>query len=90
MPESNDARWEYIPDEVFERCIYRLGNLVILENKLNKESGTKSYKDKKLIYSKSSLLTTQSIPQHYDEWGEDEINSRQRQIAHQAKQIWKI
>ena len=90
MPESNDARWEHIPDEVFERCIYRLGNLVILENKLNKESGTKSYKDKKLIYSKSSLLTTQSIPQHYDEWGEDEINSRQRQIAHQAKQIWKI
>ena len=31
MPESIDENWEHIPDDVYERCIYRLGNLAILE-----------------------------------------------------------
>jgi len=36
------------------------------------------------------LHTTKAIPQHYQEWGENEINSRQSQLANQAKQIWSL
>jgi len=90
MPESNDENWKHIPDDVFERCIYRLGNLSILENKLNSDSGTKRYEDKKIIFKKSSLNTTRAIPAHYQQWGEPEINSRQSQLANQAKQIWNL
>lgn len=90
MPESNAENWKHIPDDVFERCMYRLGNLAILEGKLNNESGTKSYSDKKLIFAKSALNTTKAIPQYYQEWGENEINARQSQIAKQAKQIWNL
>ena len=90
MPESIDENWEHIPDDVYERCIYRLGNLAILETNLNSESGTKEYSKKKEIFLKSSLKTTITIPTHYNSWGENEINSRQSQLANQAKQIWRL
>ena len=90
MPESNTDNWEHIADNVYERCIYRLGNLAILENALNRESGTRAYEDKKMIFEKSSLSTTKAIAQHYKAWGETEINSRQSQLANQAKQIWNL
>lgn len=90
LPESNGENWKHIPDDVLERCIYRLGNLAILEKKYNNDAETKSYDDKKIIFEKSSVSTTQVIPKYYNQWGEAEINSRQSQLAKQAKQIWKL
>ena len=90
LPESNGENWKHIPDDVFERCIYRLGNLAILEKNHNNDAETKSYDDKKIIFEKSSVSTTQVIPNYYNQWGEAEINSRQSQLAKQAKQIWKL
>ncbi len=90
MPEDIEEHWETIPDDVYERCVYRLGNLAILEKNLNKEAGTKNFESKKKVFSKSSLKTTTAIPEHYQVWTENEINSRQGQLAKKAKSIWKI
>ena len=90
MPESIVENWGHISDDVYGRCVYRLGNLAILEASLNNDIGTRGYDDKKEIFKKSSLKTTAAISTHYNEWGESQINSRQSQLANQAKQIWRL
>ena len=90
LPESIDENWAHIPDDEYGRCVFRLGNLAVLEARLNKESGTESYAVKKGILEQSSVHSTKVIPARYAEWGEEQINSRQRQLAKLARSIWQI
>ncbi len=90
LPESPDAGWEQFSDDALDRCVYRLGNLTILEKKLNKKTGTLSFQEKAPYYKSSSLEITLAIPKHYGEWTEDSINQRQRQLAKKAKEIWQF
>ena len=90
LPEAIEDNWDEISDDVYQRCVYRLGNLTILEKSLNRQLGNTSYDDKKKLFSKSSLNITKAIPEHYNSWGEEEINNRQGQLAKVAKSIWRF
>ncbi|MBI5056494.1 MAG: DUF262 domain-containing protein [Nitrospirae bacterium] len=89
IPESDVDEWNYLGDEVIERCIYRLGNLTLLEKNLNKESGTQCFDNKKVVYAKSSIQLTKSIAD-YNEWTEETISQRQARLAVEAKSIWRL
>lgn len=88
FPENPNEEW--INVEKLEKYTYRLGNYTILEKKENKEIGNKNYNSKKEIYNNSAFEITKKIPQHYDTWSVDKIESRQRQLAKTASSIWKI
>lgn len=90
LPESADENWGDFTNEQVNRCIYRLGNLALLENKLNLEAGTKPYAAKKEILKKSNCHFTNSIAQDYKDWSEDKVSARQRELAKLAKTIWRI
>ena len=90
LPESADENWGDFNNEQVNRSIYRLGNLALLENKLNLEAGTKPYSDKKEIFKKSNCHFTNSIPQDYNDWNENKLSARQRELAKLAKSIWRI
>jgi uncharacterized protein with ParB-like and HNH nuclease domain len=90
LPENPGDDWEYIANEVWERSVYRLGNLSLLESGLNKECGNSSFNLKKDIYKKSSSIITRKISDDYNEWNEEKIAQRQSWLAKQAKSIWKI
>lgn len=90
LPESADENWGDFNNEQVNRSIYRLGNLALLENKLNLEAGTKPYSDKKEIFKKSNCHTTNSIPEEYNDWNENKVSARQRELAKLAKTIWRI
>jgi len=91
LPEAPDENaWDNIEDDTLERCIYRLGNLAILEKNLNNEAGSKSYAEKLPFYTKSSVQLTANISNHYKEWTEATITARQRKLAKTAKAIWKL
>ena len=90
LPESADINWGNLTQEEINRAVYRLGNLTLLERKLNKDAGVLKYEDKKGFYQNSNCNTTQAVVEHYDTWNEDKISARQKQLAKDAKAIWRI
>ncbi|MDR0940554.1 MAG: DUF262 domain-containing HNH endonuclease family protein [Mediterranea sp.] len=91
MPQSPDEdEWD-MEDEKVDRLSSRLGNMCLLEKRLNKEAGNKSYLKKLKVYSLSNSQMTQRISEHYSErWDENTITNRQRKLAEKAKAIWRI
>ena len=90
LPENPSDEWNYIVDQIHERFVYRLGNMILLEKTTNRDIANKGYDTKKEAYKKSSFLTTNNIPAHYNEWDENKITSRQKQMANIANGIWNI
>ncbi|MCB0793973.1 MAG: DUF262 domain-containing protein [Flavobacteriales bacterium] len=89
MPRSAVEDWG-VDDDVYERCVYRLGNLTLLEASRNKDAGSKIYAEKRGLYEASTFGITRAIAEHYSEWGEEQISKRQKQLAKQARDIWSL
>lgn len=90
IPESAQDEWSYLGDEVIDRCVYRLGNLTLLEKNLNKEAGIKDFENKRGLYARSSIQLTRIIAEHYSEWTEETVSKRQDSLAVVAKSIWRL
>lgn len=90
LPENADDTWGDFTFEEINRSVYRIGNLTLLEKKLNREADQKPYAEKLIIFQQSNSMLTKSIPEHFDTWNEDKIAARQRELAKHAKAIWKI
>jgi len=90
LPESADEEWGDFSNEQIFRSIYKLGNLTLLEKKLNREAGTKRFKEKIPFFQKSNSKITQAIPEFYDSWTEAKVSERQKQLSKFAKSIWRI
>lgn len=70
--------------------VYRLGNLTLLRSKLNADAANKSFKDKQqLAFSKSDLVLNHGLDT-LAQWGENEIESRQREMAKVALRVWPL
>lgn len=90
LPENADEEWgEFSFDEI-NRSRFRIGNLTLLEKKLNREAAQKSFAEKCKLFEKSQSKLTNSIPTKFSTWDEAKIATRQRQLAKHAKAIWKI
>ncbi len=90
LPENADTTWGDFSFDEINRSVYRMGNLTLLEKRLNQEAAQKSYAQKKNLYSQSNCRLTQAIPENYDHWNEDKLAARQRELAKHAKAVWKI
>lgn len=90
LPENADDTWNGFSFEEINRSIYRIGNLTLLEKKLNREADQKPYTQKINYFLQSNSELTKSIPEHFDTWNEDKVSARQRDLAKHAKAIWKI
>ncbi len=89
LPENPDDNWDF--DEFkAEMLIPRLGNMCLLEKAKNRDIGNLTYSEKKNTYSLSQFVTTKSIPERYEEWTEQSISSRQKQMAKNAISLWKL
>jgi uncharacterized protein VirK/YbjX len=85
LPENAVDKWGDFSFEAINRCIYRIGNLTLLEKKLNREASQKSYSEKINIFLNSYSELTKNIPENYHSWNEDKLAARQRELAKQAK-----
>jgi hypothetical protein len=90
LPEHPGEDWSDIDETKQERLIYRIGNLTILESKINRGIGNQGFALKREAYAESSLQISQAIAEHYDSWDEQKIDSRQKQLANVAAGIWKV
>ena len=90
LPENADDTWGNFTFEEINRSVYRMGNLTLLERKLNREAGQKGYVEKIVLFSQSNSELTKTLPDNFNTWNEDKLAARQRELAKHAKAIWKI
>lgn len=90
LPENADDTWGNFTFEEINRSVYRMGNLTLLERKLNREAGQKGYVEKIVLFAKSNSELTKTLPDNFNTWNEDKLAARQRELAKHAKAIWKI
>lgn len=90
LPEHPSPDWSNIEESKQEALIYRIGNMTPLEKNRNRDLGNANYASKRSIYEQSAFHTTKAIAEHYDDWNEQKIVSRQKQLADVAAGIWKI
>ena len=90
LPESYSEIWQasFTEDE-YERNVFLLGNLTLLEAvKNNKEAADKSFDEKKGIYATSKYAVTKNIDA--TKWNPQSIRNRQAHLAKIATAVWKI
>lgn len=90
LPEYPDASWSHIEEAKQDRLIYRIGNMTPLETKRNRELGNGDYTLKRAVYEQSDFQITRAIAEHYEEWNEQKVEARQKQLAKVAASLWRI
>ena len=90
LPENPGEEWSFILEDNQDKYVYRLGNMTLLETKVNRDLGNQGYSKKMEIYRNSDFQLTVSIPERYSKWDEKAIVSRQSQMAKEAVSIWCI
>lgn len=93
MPQKPKGEWlkiKEVDSELYEFSLNRLGNLTLLQNKLNITASNKDFKTKKSDYYSKSRLNITCDLLNYDAWNHDTIDTRQDTIYELAKDIWKL
>ncbi len=90
LPENPDESWTHIDEAKQDRLIYRLANMTPMEVAANRKIGNQSFEQKCEAFAGSGFKITRAIPEHYEVWGEKEIEKRQIQLAKLATSIWRL
>ena len=90
LPENPDESWTHIDDAKQDRLIYRLANMTPMEVTANRKIGNQSFEQKCEAFTDSGFKITRAISEHYEVWGEKEIEKRQIQLAKLATSIWRL
>ena len=76
--------------EEHDQFINRIGNLTLLDRRLNIRIRNSDFKTKKeKAYSGSALLIAKEL-ERFDEWNRETINERQRELSELIFDIWKF
>ena len=78
---SDNCSIEHILSEGSVEFSTNIGNLIVLETKLNGEADALMYLDKKNVYKKSKLNWVSKFIENYSEWNESMINNRAKEMA---------
>lgn len=90
LPESYPDAWkDAFSEDEYERNVYLLGNLTLLEpSKNNKHAADGDFEQKKLVYATSKYALTNKINQ--GSWTSGTVKQRQAQLAKLATSVWKL
>lgn len=91
LPENPDGAWEdSIPRERWERYVYRIGNLTLLEATRNRAMANSTFTGKLDGYGESVYRLTRNIVAFApSEWTCELIAERQKCLAERAAHIWR-
>lgn len=91
---SGDHDWkaQMRGESNYREIIYRIGNLVLLPEKINREASNKPFEKKKIVYrkvkghAKLPILTEKVLAE--STWGQEIIRKRSEIIAKEAVKVW--
>lgn len=90
LPQNPSVNWNNISIDDREKYIYHLGNMMLLENGINRDIENHSFIEKLNGYNKSSFVQVRQLVSSYDEWSIDNIEKRAEELSKYAVQIWRI
>ena len=91
LPENPSAQWDepFNPDRQKD-FIYRLGNLMLLEQSINRQCQNGSFEDKRADYGRSSYATAKSMGlSDQADWSPATLALRQERMAQRAAHVWR-
>lgn len=89
LPQNYGDDWE-VDEEKAPRLLFRLGNMCLLEKRLNRELQDAPYEVKKSVYATSSYYYARKIAEEFNQWSEKAIVKQQKEMAKAAVSIWRI
>ena len=90
LPKSPVAEWkDSIEEDKWEEFNTRIGNIILLEKKLNGGVNNQIFLLKNEEYKKSQFKMVRDILKN-NKWTEDEINKRSAEIADFISNHWSI
>ncbi|MCA9560584.1 MAG: DUF262 domain-containing protein [Myxococcales bacterium] len=87
MPEEG---WGPFTQDEHARWVDRLGNLVLLHGKPNRQLGQADYEAKRAAMLLSPIEATRAVAERYERWDAEAIGARQRYMAKQAVAVWRL
>lgn len=78
---DDESSIEHILSESLGEASLNIGNLIVLEERLNKEADNLKYKDKIEIYKKSSYEWMNKFVDEHDDWNEIDLENRAKSLA---------
>jgi hypothetical protein len=93
FPQSPNAQWRKsfnIEEDAQESYIGRLGNMTLLDAKLNKQASNKPYSDKQNDYYSQSDFTITKELLKVPNWTAKLVDKRQAELYIAARKIWDI
>lgn len=74
-------------DDVLQVKVHEIGNLALLEKRLNHQLGSKPFKGKREVYKESDFGLTKAVAEK-TAWGFDDITERTEELAELACLAW--
>ncbi|MCU0347010.1 MAG: DUF262 domain-containing HNH endonuclease family protein [Saprospiraceae bacterium] len=89
LPENLSEDWsEKFTSEEHHKYAFAIGNLTLLEPKINRQIAQNPFAEKKLAYANSQYQLSKEI--NATDWTPKSIIHRQASLAKTAKSIWKV
>jgi hypothetical protein len=91
LPENPSAQWDesFNPDRQKD-FIYRLGNLMLLEQSINRQCQNGSFEDKRPEYGRSSYASAKALGlSDQADWSPATLALRQERMAQRAAHVWR-
>lgn len=92
IPKKPDKEWNvFFKNRNVDpgTLIHKIGNMTILLDEYNRKLANNFFDKKKLMYKKSSLPLNKEL-KRYREFGEIEVNKRQKKMAKIAEDLWRM
>lgn len=88
-PTNLQRDWLSFDENLHKTYYRRIGNLTLLDKKMNSDVGNGPFSGKKAVYENSELVITKKIAE-CDNWAPSEIEKRQKEFAKKAVEIWNL
>ncbi|QCS41305.1 DUF262 domain-containing protein [Natrinema versiforme] len=88
---SEWKRYLNCTEEEFEEYKKRIGNLTLLEDRVNQSASDNPFEQKCRIYShKTEFKMAEAVSDNYDEWSVEKIVERSKELADIVNEIWSM
>lgn len=89
LPERPEGNWPQFTEDEHDAYWKRIGNMVLLQQRLNNKLRSAGFDEKKKRFEPSSLLLTKEIA-GYAAWDKTAIEKRQQELAALAVRVWPL
>jgi hypothetical protein len=87
LPQTYSPVWSCIPADQHSTLVKRLGNLALLNKRMNSKAANSDFATKKPYFAASKITLTSEVARR-SQWTALEIEERQRELAQLAVQAW--